>query len=108
MEVILSAAYGLQSDCQTNPNEKVTSYVKRAMTPKPWPSIALWIPFIGKKVSKSLLMSKWGLHWGPVVDIAKKILRERRSDGEKREVSTSANHFECRTEVVSRVFLVSL
>ena len=88
MEVILSAAFGTLSEAQTNPNDKVTSYAKDAMSPRPWPNIAMMVPFIGKKLSKALTISRWGFNWGPIIEIAGKILKQRReSEGEARQVS---------------------
>ncbi|XP_065055850.1 cytochrome P450 3A17-like [Rhopilema esculentum] len=78
MEVILSAAFGTLSEAQTNPNDKVTTYAKDAMSPRPWPYIALMVPFIGKKISKSIMFSRFGFNWYPMIDIAKKILKQRR------------------------------
>eukprot|EP00795_Rhopilema_esculentum_P016292 gene16292-7678_t len=78
MEVILSAAFGTLSEAQTNPNDKVTTYAKKGMDPKPWPNIAMMIPFIGKKLCKAIILGRYGFRWGPLIKIAQKILKERR------------------------------
>ncbi|XP_065055855.1 cytochrome P450 3A19-like [Rhopilema esculentum] len=86
IEVILSAAFGTLSEAQTNPNDIVTSYAKDAMSPRPWPNIALMVPIIGKKLCKAITISRWGFNWGPIIDIAGKILKQRREgEGEARK-----------------------
>ena len=88
MEVILSSAFGVKSESQTNPNDKVTGYARDAMDPKPYPDIALMIPLIGKKISEMLLVSSWGFNWGPMVTVAKSIIKGRKeSAGNARIVS---------------------
>ena len=88
IEVILSAAFGTLSEAQTNPNDRITSYAKDAMSPRPWPNIALMIPIVGKKLCRAITISRWGFNWGPIIDIAGKILKQRReSEGEARKVS---------------------
>ena len=80
MEVILSAAFGIKSESQTNPGDMVTSYAKRAIDPKPYPSMAVMIPLIGKKISKMIAVSSWGFDFRPLIDLAKTIIKGRRED----------------------------
>ena len=87
MEVILSAAFGIDSEAQTNPDDKVTKYAHIAMNPKPYINIALMIPLIGKKLAKSMVLTSWGFNWYPLMDIAKSIIKSRKeSEGSKRVV----------------------
>ena len=96
MEVILSAAFGTLSEAQTNPNDKVTTYAKKAMYPKPWPYIALMVPFIGKKLAKSIMFSRFGFNWQPLINIAKKILNQRREvEGITRNVCSICSNLIC-------------
>ena len=88
MEVILSSAFGVKSESQTNPNDKVTGYARDAMDPKPYPNIAVMIPFIGKKIVKMIAVSSWGFNWGPMIAVAKSIIKGRKeSAGNARIVS---------------------
>ena len=96
MEVILSATFGTLSEAQTNPNDKVTTYAKEAMDPKPWPEIAMMVPFIGKKIAKSIMLSRFGFNWYPMINIAKKILKQRRQvEGITRNVCHICSNLFC-------------
>ncbi len=81
MEVILSSAFGVKTDSQTNPKDKMTEMARQAMDDKPWPAIALMIPLVGKYISKQLSKStRFGFGWYPLVDVAKKIIKQRRQN----------------------------
>lgn len=81
MEVILSATFGMKTDSQTDPDDKLTNLARRAMNPPPWTNIALMVPFIGKMLAKKVASSSLGFGWGPMVDIAKDIIKKRRESG---------------------------
>eukprot|EP00112_Aurelia_sp_Birch-Aquarium-sp1_P007736 Seg1845.6 transcript_id=Seg1845.6/GoldUCD/mRNA.D3Y31 product="Cytochrome P450 3A24" protein_id=Seg1845.6/GoldUCD/D3Y31 len=80
MEVILSAAFGVKAECQTNAKDKITGYARNAMNPKPWPNLAVMIPFIGPKIGKAIAISPLGFSWGPMIDIAKGIIKNRQNN----------------------------
>eukprot|EP00794_Sanderia_malayensis_P000606 gene606-1268_t len=87
MEVILSSAFGMKTESQTNPNDKLTKLAQAAMEQKPWPQIALLIPFVGKFLSKMLMSSeRFGFGWGGLIKIARGIVKSRKeaSDGGER------------------------
>ncbi len=96
MEVILSSSFGVKTESQTNPNDKMTRLAKGLMEGKPWPEIALMIPVIGKYLSTKLNATAWfGFGNSPMVEIAKKIIKQRKesiNNGEKRNVSTATLH----------------
>jgi len=81
MEVILSAAFGTESESQTNPDDKVTKYAKDAMNPKPYALAALLIPVLGKRLYKRLALTSWGLNLTPLINIAKSIIKARQEGG---------------------------
>ena len=81
MEVILSAAFGTESESQTNPDDKVTKYAKDAMNPKPYALAALLIPVLGKRLYKRLALTSWGLNLSPLINIAKSIIKARQEGG---------------------------
>ena len=88
MEVILSAAFGTESESQTNPDDQIFKYAKDAMNPKPYVHFAIMIPFIGKKIAKSIALTSWGFNWDPMIKVAKSIIKSRKeSEGKTREVS---------------------
>ena len=87
MEVILSAAFGTESESQTNPDDKVTKYAKDAMDPKPYANMVMMIPVIGKKLFKAIALTSWGINVTPMVDVAKSIINSRKeSKGSTRVV----------------------
>ena len=87
MEVILSAAFGTESESQTNPDDKVTKYAKDAMDPKPYANMVMMIPVIGKKLFKAIALTSWGFNWNPMIDVAKSIINSRKeSKGHTRVV----------------------
>ena len=88
MEVILSSAFGVKTESQTNPNDKVTGYAREAMNPKPYPNMAAMIPLIGRKIFDRIVVSSWGFNWGPMIAVAKSIIKGRKeSAGNARIVS---------------------
>ena len=88
MEVILSSAFGVKSESQTNPNDKITGYARDAMSPKPFANMATMIPLIGQKIFKMIALSSWGFNWGPMIAVAKSIIKGRKeSAGNARIVS---------------------
>ena len=92
MEVILSAAFGIQSESQTNPEDKITLCVNNAMTPKAFLSISLMIPLIGKRLAKSIALTSWGFNWNPLIKIARSIIKSRKDfQGETRVVGFISN-----------------
>ena len=78
MEVILSAAFGTESESQTNPDDKVTKYAKDAMDPKPYANMVMMIPFIGKRLFKAIALTSWGFNAKPMIDVAKSIINSRK------------------------------
>ena len=89
MEVILSAAFGTESESQTNPDDKVTKYARDAMDPKPYAHMVMMIPVIGKRLFKAIALTSWGYNWNPMIDVAKSIISSRKeAKGSTRVVST--------------------
>ena len=86
IEVILSAAFGIESESQTNPDDKVTQYARDAMNPKPYANIALMIPVVGKKIVKSIALTSWGFNWAPMISVAKTIINGRKNSLNKARV----------------------
>ena len=78
MEVILSAAFGTESESQTNPDDRVTMYAKDAMDRKPYASMAMMIPVIGKRLFKAIVLTSWGFNARPVIDVARSIIKSRK------------------------------
>ena len=84
MEVILSSAFGLKTNSQTNPNDKMTAMARQAMDEKPWPTIAMMIPLVGKYIAQQLMKTtRFGFGWYPLIDVAKSIIEQRRRKQDK-------------------------
>ena len=79
MEVILSAAFGLKTDSQTNPDDKISTLAKRAMKPPPWATLALMVPFIGRQLSRKVASSRFGFGWYPITEMATDVINERKT-----------------------------
>ena len=80
MEVILSAAFGVKSEAQLDPDDKMMSHARRAMTPRPFASLASLIPIVGKKLFKKLILSSWGLNWMHIIEFAQLVIKGRKED----------------------------
>ncbi len=91
MEVILSSAFGLKADSQTNPDDKITQMAKKVMDSSFLPIIVMMIPVIGKYLSTEIAKSsRFGFGWTPLVKVAKGIIKKRREsskNAEQRKVS---------------------
>ncbi len=79
MEVILSSSFGVKTDSQTNPDDKMTAMARKAMERKPLPGIVNMIPVVGKYLAQKLIQTtRFGFGWSPVVDVARNIIKQRR------------------------------
>ena len=78
MEVILSAAFGVESESQTNPDDKVTLCAHSAMNSKPFAVLATLIPLIGNMIYKKFALTSWGYNLNPIIDVAKSIIKSRK------------------------------
>ena len=72
MEVILSAAFGTESESQTNPDNNFT--------------IVMMIPIIGKKLFKVITLNSWGFYSKPMIDVAKSIIKSRKESKDSARV----------------------
>ncbi len=90
MEVILSSAFGVKTDSQTNPKDKLTNLARKAMEEDFLPEIALMIPIIGKWLSKKLAASPtYGLKMEELEKIAREVIKQRKEEagsGKQRKV----------------------
>ena len=95
LQVILSAAFGIESESQTNPDDKVTQYARDAMNPKPYALLATLIPLIGNTIYKKFALTSWGLNLNPIIDVAKSIIKGRKeSENNFRMVSDSLQNID--------------
>ena len=83
MEVIVSAAFGLQAESQTNPNDPITKYASKAMTLRPWINILAMIPVLGKKLTKYFI----GAVFRDIQIVSDRIIKECKPHG----IENSAN-----------------
>ena len=83
MEVILSSAFGLQAESQTNPNDPITKYASKAMTPRPWINILAMIPVLGKKLTKYFI----GAVFRDIETVSDRIIKERKLHGVENSAS---------------------
>ena len=87
MEVILSTAFGVKTESQTNPNDHLMKLARAAMQRRIVVSLALMIPVIGQWLSRKLLESRFGFGNKELFDIARGIIRERREGSYQRKVT---------------------
>ena len=77
MEVILSAAFGVQAESQTNPNDPITKYAQQSLKPRPWIMIVAMIPILGKKLTKYFL----GGSFNGIQKVSECAIKERKLHG---------------------------
>ena len=92
METILSAAFGLQAETQTNPNDPVTKLAKESLTPRRWFVIIAVIPVIGEKLLEYIF--KYYISKLPNIQlVAEQVIKERKRHGIENDV-TMVSDFE--------------
>eukprot|EP00112_Aurelia_sp_Birch-Aquarium-sp1_P017611 Seg4099.3 transcript_id=Seg4099.3/GoldUCD/mRNA.D3Y31 product="Cytochrome P450 3A31" protein_id=Seg4099.3/GoldUCD/D3Y31 len=78
MEVILSTAFGVKTESQTNPDDHLMKLARAAMQRRLVVTLAVMIPVIGQWLSRKLAASRFGLGNSELFDIARGIIKERR------------------------------
>ena len=78
MEVILSTAFGVKTESQTNPNDHLMKLARAAMQRRILVTLAVMIPVIGQWLSRKLTESRFGFGNKELFDIARGIIKERR------------------------------
>ena len=86
MEVILSTAFGVKTAAQTNPNDELMKLGRQAMGDGVLPMSLSLIPIVGTWLSQTLGNSRYGMGFGALADIARKIIEERKKHGSQRKV----------------------
>ena len=86
METILSAAFGLQAETQTNPNDPVTKLAKESLTPRKWLLFIAMIPVIGGKLLEYVF--KYYISKLPNIQlVAEQVINERKRHGIENDVT---------------------
>ena len=86
MEVILSTAFGVKTAAQTNPNDELMKLGRSAMGDAGLVTLVASIPIIGARLSQKLINSRYGMSFGALADVARKIIEERKAHGSQRKV----------------------
>ena len=86
MEVILSTAFGVKTAAQTNPNDELMKLGRSAMGEGLLVMSLSLIPIVGTWLSQTLANSRYGLSFGALADVARKIIEERKAHGNQRKV----------------------
>ena len=77
METILTSAFGVEAETQTNPNDPVTKAAKKILNINPLVNIVGMLPLIGAKLAKRIILSDAA----DIRKIAEQIIRERKKHG---------------------------
>ena len=86
MEVILSTAFGVKTAAQTNPNDELMKLGRSSMGDGVLVMSLSLIPIVGTWLSQTLANSRYGMSFGALADVARKIMEERKAHGSQRKV----------------------
>ena len=78
MEVILSTAFGVKTESQTNPDDHLMKLAKNAMARQLPILLASMIPFIGQWISKKLATTRFGDSRTKLFGVAREIIEKRK------------------------------
>ena len=78
MEVILSTAFGVKTESQTNPDDHLMKLAKNAMARQLPILLASMIPFIGQWISKKLATTRFGDNQTKLFGVAREIIEKRK------------------------------
>eukprot|EP00794_Sanderia_malayensis_P005402 gene5402-6078_t len=88
LEVIISSSFGIKTESQTNPDDKLVEMAKKAMDPGILPIAIAMVPFIGKYLSRLISSSRFGVGMAPLAKVSRNIIKTRQEsskNGEQRK-----------------------